>query len=262
MATVYPEILLQSDPIVKQTTPNPTFYFRSKSGLVTKIQAHSKEAAIHKYKNLILPTFYLPGWCGCMFEKCGGRYCHYEGHYLSSAGYNNETIKIVDICHGLLTRYPDCDILTRFRIIYWENPKIDYDDWTTISENPNGTKTMYDPQTQVLHWKKANIRVKVKNGLGKGNSFDEALKLLTGHHSWWSLCFAILEETISHLKPDQIDKLAGSFEPTTEPPANPERQPEPEISTWSRRSQRLRRRFNKQTYDAIELSGIQPSIHP
>jgi hypothetical protein len=220
--------------------------------------------AITKYQQIILPLVYFPACCGCIPERCGGRHCRYSGHFQSLEPTSMDGYKFAEILHKLLINHPNTDILRRFRRFYWETPKVEYDDFTTIVENPNGTKTSYHPQTQIITWKKANVRMKVGMDIQQDVWFEEALKLLTGSNHWWNICYAKLEVNIQGLKPDQIDKLAGSMEPTTEPPVAPEpqSQPEPAVSTWSRRSQRLRRRFNHTTYDAIELTGVQPTIHP
>jgi hypothetical protein len=264
MMSIHPEIRLESEKPGTDIKPHQTFYFRSKSGLVAKISTHSKEDAIQMYYSVLLPPFSFPGCLFCSYKYCDARYCKIQHYYRPEMNMEPRKIKeYIDIIHELLIRHPNANILKRIGDMWWYGHTIEYTDWKTILENSDGTVTRHHPQKKIIHWEKANIHLKTLCDSQNEWFFHlkEVIELLTGINIKEDICFEAFVITISSLTKKQIDILSGSLEPTTEPPTS-EPEPQGEAMTWSKRATHLRRRFNKNTYEAIELSTVQPSIHP
>jgi hypothetical protein len=261
---MYPEVTLNKVSIQPQTQTD--FYFTSASGKVTKITAMDKEAAENMYRNILIPFMWYPVYCWIPKERCDNRHCDtMYGHSLEHIRNNFRDHcrhqRYIEVYQKLLKQFPNCDILQRLKIMYYETPSISEDDYQTTVQNTDGTITKHMPASLVIHWRKANVRFKTKYVQydDKYSWFSEFLAsctemnrgLLANH------CFYIIIYQIDKITPDQIDKLSGSIQASTEPPV--EQTLATEIQdfghTPTRRgfSDRLRRRPQ---YEPIEFQQV------
>jgi hypothetical protein len=162
------------------------------------------------------------------------------------------------VIHLLLTRHPNCDILGRVSRLIYDKPTITYADYNTRVQNSDGSIYLYNPISRVVRWERSNISLKVDSTenlqfkkyaierlIGTTTESLRGLKIFG-----CSICNHALYNVISKLSKDQIDKLAGSIEPTTTPP---EVTLQPSVPEWK---PTLREKLAGRQYELIDLSDM------
>lgn len=260
--SIHPETLVIEKKREQADEPLQSFYFQSKSGNVTTVKAKDKYNAIAIYKLNTLPALHIPRrsfLCGNKIY-CSQSFCR-NYHVLEN---NIRLGNYIDMFHLLFKAYPNCDILHRLKLMMEYSPTVMDDDYQVIQENPDGTQTKHNPATSVLHWKEANVILKFPHDcLYKISSrqsiferiFPKFFEKKDGSYTYvyLNVCYDILYLNLDKLTSDQIDKISGSFEPTTEPPLRNE--VVDAVGPVEVRQPSLFRRKRKQ-YEAIELTNI------
>jgi hypothetical protein len=160
--------------------------------------------------------------------------------------------KLINTIHGLLVRHPDCFILQRVCDMMFETPEVTDADYTTRIANNDGTVTYYNPSCRLVHWKNANIVMKLNRSNMycnyRSQYFQLAMEMLTKDGNAYDVCYELLKRVIQHCSSEHLDKLAGSLVPTTTPPEpDPQTESASEVSSWPTRLRNRR-------YQPIELN--------
>jgi hypothetical protein len=226
---MYQEVTLNN--ISVQPVAQQEFYFTAASGKVTKISAKNKEVAEEMYQQVLMPLIFYPTYCWMRKERCDNRHCGGSPSPYSGSGciieskiydfehYKERREKYIGTYHKLLTRFPDCDILERLKIMYYDTPTYFEDDFQATIQNTDGSIKKHMPASLVLHWPKANVRFKtdVVSNPKTHNWFEQFITAINGSYLF-NFCYYLLIYQIDHMTADQIDKLGGSMEASTEPP--------------------------------------------
>ena len=247
--SVYPEIAIPYSE--SPTQPLQRFYFQSKSGRITEIDAENKAQAETYYKASMLPAWEIPPnavWCCCIpwrnSPECNGLHCLLYRHYAGHLWEQHDLYR--SFFRNILTSYPDFFTSGRFETLYHEVPYHKETDWSMVVTHSDGHITRMNPRKFVYTWKKSNVTLETSTRVDR-LYFHTLMKRLS-KATTDLVCYEIIRHNLPRITADHCDRLLGSWEALTERPTPVEIPMEQEV----RKPTTVRRR--KGDYELISLN--------